>query len=183
MAKEERIKCTVSPVPQTLNEAADFLRQIGEKQQAIRVIESTLDAEVKRLQAQATTEVGPHQERIDELFAGLFAFAQSNRDKLTKDGKRKTIPVATGKFGWRMTPLSVSIDNPDEVVAELKRRNLKDLIRVVEEPDKGKIREAPNRVKNVPGIIFSQREMFSATPARLQVKVESDVEELKKAVA
>lgn len=183
MAKEERIKCTVSPVPQTLNEAADFLRQIGEKQQAIRVIESTHDAEARKRQAQAMAEARPHQERIDELFAGLFAFAQSNRDKLTRDGKRKTIPVSTGKFGWRMTPLSVSIDDPDAVVTELKRRNLKDLIRVIEEPDKGKIREVPARVRNVPGITFSQREMFSATPAKLQVKVESDVEELKKAVA
>lgn len=183
MGKEGRIKRPVSPVPQTLNEAADFLGQIGEQQQAIRVLESGLNTAVKILQTQTKNQARPHQEKIDELFRGLFAFAQAHRDKLTQEGKRKTIPVATGKFGWRMTPLAVSIDDPDAVVKELERRDLNDLIRVIEEPDKGRIREAPDRVKNVPGITFSQREIFAATPAVLKVKVESDVEELKQAVS
>lgn len=183
MDKEKRITRAAIAAPQSLNEAADFLQQIGEEQRAIRAIEWSLNAEVKRLQTQATTEATPHQEKIDELFAGLFAFAQGHRDELTKQGKRKTVEVPSGKFGWRITPLAVSIDDTEAVIAELKRRNLKDLIRLVEEPNKEKIRKAPDRVKNVPGIIFCQREMFAATPAELKVKVESDVEELKKAVA
>lgn len=186
MAKKgTRIKRVVFPVPKNREEAAEFLAQIGEKQRKITEIESALNNEVKALQAKAMAETKPYEEEVFRLFSGIFAFAQAHRAELTKDGKRKTIPLPTGRFGWRLTPPAVSIDDPDSVVAELKSRGLKRWIITItkELPNKKEMLKEPEKAMEIPGVTISQQEMFAVTPAELKVKIESDVEKLKRAAS
>ena len=183
MPKKTAIKRSVIPVPQNLDEAAKFLSFIGREQRKIDKIQTTLNEKIETLKEKTADDVKSHEEKISQLVEGLFAFAQSHRDELTDSGKRKTVKVPTGSFAWRWTPLAISISDIELVVAELKSRRLKRFIRVKEEPDKKAMLKELQVVRKIPGISISQQEMFAVTPAELNLKIEYDIDTLKKAMS
>jgi len=157
-------KRTVVAVPKSLDEAARFLAQIGEEQRATDKIRSGLNAKVDELKAKAMVEDEPHQEKISQLVEGLFAFAEAHRDELTDGGKRKTVEVPTGTFGWRMTPPAVSLRNVKSILESLRALKLKRFIRTKEEVDKEAMLKDPETAKTVKGVSISQHEEFVAKP-------------------
>ncbi len=176
-------KRAVVPVPKSLNEAAQFLAQIGEEQRATSEIQLGLNAKVDELKAKAMVDDKPHQEKISQLVEGLFAFAEAHRDELTNGGKRKTVEVPTGTFGWRMTPPSVKLRDVESILESLKALKLKRFIRTKEEVDKEAMLKEPETAKTVKGVSISQHEEFVAKPAVLEVEIVTQVDKLKKAVA
>ena len=176
-------KRAVVAVPKSLNEAAQFLAQIGEEQRATNKIQSSLNAKVDELKAKAMVNDEPHQKKISELVEGLFAFAEAHRDELTDHGKRKTVEVPTGTFGWRMTPPSVKLRDVESILESLKALKLKRFIRIKEEVDKEAMLKEPETAKTVKGVSISQREEFVAKPAVLEVEIVIQVNKLKKVAA
>ncbi|MDP1815175.1 MAG: host-nuclease inhibitor Gam family protein [Leadbetterella sp.] len=176
-------KKVVIAVPKSLNEAAQFLAEIGQEQRATDKIQSDLNAKVDELKAKAMADVKPHQEKVSQLVEGLFAYAEAHRDELTDGGKRKTVEVPTGTFGWRMTPPAVSLRGVKSILKSLKSLKLKRFIRTKEEVDKGAMLKEPDVAKTVTGVSISQREEFVAKPAVLEVEIATQVDKLKKAVA
>ena len=183
MTKNVGIRKPVIPVPRSLEKAAEFLSQIAEKQRAIDAIQSELNAKVDELKTEALLDVRSHQEMISQLVEGLFVFAESNREELTDNGKRKTVEVPTGWFGWRMTPPVVSISNVKSVLKSLKELGLKRFIRTKEEPNKKAMLEEPEVAKTVKGVSIAQHEEFVIKPAELEIEIPSNVNKLKKAVS
>lgn len=176
-------KRAVVAVPKSLNEAAQFLARIGHEQRAADKIRSTLNAKVDELKAKAMAEDEPHQNEISQLVEGLFAFAEAHRDELTDGGKRKTVEVPTGTFGWRMTPPSVKLRDVESILESLKSLKLKRFIRTKEEVDKEAMLKEPETAKTVKGVSISQHEEFVAKPTELQVEVSVEVNKLKKDAA
>jgi len=176
-----RIKRPVTPVPKHLDEAAKFLSSIGHEQREIDKIKTTLNEKIEELEAEVMDNVKPHEEKISQLVEGLFAFAESSRDKLTDGGKRKTVEVPTGIFGWRVTPPAVSLTSIKVVLASLKTLKLDRFIRTKEEPDKEAMLKEPEVAKTVKGVSISQREEFVVKPVELEVEIASNVKKLKKA--
>ena len=176
-------KRAVVAVPKSLNEAAQFLAEIGQEQRATDKIRSGLNAKVDELKAKAMVEDEHHQEKISQLVEGLFAFAEAHRDELTDHGKSKTVEVPTGTFGWRMTPPAVSLRDVEAILESLKSLKLKRFIRTKEEIDKEAMLKEPDVAKTVKGVSISQREEFVAKPAELEVEIATQVDKLKKAVA
>ena len=176
-------KRTVVAVPKSLNEAAQFLAQIGQEQRATDKIRSGLNAKVDELKAKAMADGEPHQEKISQLVEGLFAFAEAHRDELTDHGKRKTVEVPTGTFGWRMTPPSVKLRDVESILESLKALKLKRFIRTKEEVDKEAMLKEPETAKTVKGVSISQHEEFVAKPAELEVEIATLVDKLKKAAS
>ncbi len=176
-------KKVVIAVPKSLDEAAQFLTQIGEEQRATNEIQSGLNTAVDKLKTQAMAEDKPHQERISQLVEGLFAYAEAHRDELTDAGKRKTVEVPTGTFGWRMTPPAVSLRDVKSILESLKSLNLKRFIRTKEEIDKEAMLKEPEVANTVKGVSISQHEEFVAKPAELEVEIATQVDKLKKAAS
>jgi len=176
-------KRAVIPVPQSLDEAAKFLAQIGDEQRATEKIRSGLNAKVDKLKANAMVEDEPHQKKISQLVEGLFAYAEANRDELTDGGKSKTVKVPTGTFGWRMTPLSVSLRNVKSILEGLKSLRLERFIRIKEEINKEAMLKEPEMAKTVKGVSISQHEEFVAKPAKLEIEIAAQVDKLKKAMS
>ena len=186
MSKQTRIKRLVTPVPQNLDEAAKFLRSIGQEQRKIDGIQSTLNQEIDVLQSKLMDDAKPHEEKISQLVEGLFAFAESNRDKLTDSGKHKSVELPTGLFGWRMTPPAVSLRDVESVLAILKSFGLKRFIRTIpekEEVNKEAMLKEPDIAETVKGVSISQREEFIVKPMELKVEIVSDIKKLKKTVS
>ena len=176
-------KRAVVAVPKSLDEAARFLAEIGQEQRATDKIQSGLNAKVDELKAKAMADDEPHQEKISQLVEGLFAFAEAHRDELTNSGKRKTVEVPTGTFGWRMTPPSVTLRGVESILKSLKSLKLKRFIRTKEEIDKEAMLKEPETAKTVKGVSISQHEEFVAKPTELQVEVAIQVDKLKKDAA
>ena len=80
-----RVKREAAPTPQSLEDAAQFVREIGEMQREINLINAALTKKVHELTKQAQARSKPHEERFQRLFEGLYAFAQSRRTELTEE--------------------------------------------------------------------------------------------------
>jgi len=183
MTRKTRVKRPVIPVPKSLDEAAEFLRQIGEEQRTTDAIQSDLNAEVDELKAKAMSDAEPHQKKISQLVEGLFAFAETNRDELTDSGKRKTVELPTGIFGWRMTPPAVSLHNVEAILKSLKSLKLDRFIRAKEEVDKEAMLKEQEVAKTVKGVSISQHEEFIVKPTELEVEITSNVDKLQRVMS
>ncbi len=183
MVAKKRIKHPVIPVPRNLEEAAEFLTKIGSEKREIEKIKTRLNDQIESLKASAMADVNDHNEKISQLVEGLFAFAESRRDELTEGGKRKTVDLPTGWFGWRKTPPSVSIRNVRSVITALKELGLERFIRIKEEPDKKAMLKEPEVLKLVKGVSITQHDEFVVKPAELEIEITSNIKKLKKAVS
>jgi len=180
LAMARTIKHRVVSVPYNLTGAVEFLAIIGREQRLINETQSRLNEKVESLKKEAMDEIKPHQERISQLVEGLFAFAEAHRDELTEGGKRKTVELPTGSFGWRKTPPAVILRNVKEVLKNLKALNLARFIRSKEEVDKEAILKEPEIAAKVKGVSIVQREEFIAKPAEVKVEISARVDKFKK---
>lgn len=179
MAKKA-IKHVVVAIPGSLEEAAEFIGRIGKEQREIYQIQTDFNVAVEKLKGQAVLMTTPHERNISQLFEGLFVFGQSHRDELTESGKRKTVDLPTGIFGWHMTRPSVSLKNVKQILKELTKRRLKQFIRVKREVDKEAMLKEPELATSVKGVSIGQQEEFMVKPAELEVEITSEVSKLKK---
>ncbi len=99
---------------------------------------------------------------------------------MTEQGKKKTVELPTGIFGWRTTPPSVSLKNVKKVMEELKKLGLTQFIRIKEEINKEAILREPDVAKHVKGILITQHEEFVVKPVEVQVEIISDVKKFRK---
>jgi phage host-nuclease inhibitor protein Gam len=177
---KKMIKRTVVAIPGSLAEAAEFIGRIGKEQREIDRIQNELNEAVEKLKSKPMSESQVCNENISQLFEGLFIFAESHRNELTEDGKKKTVEVPTGIFGWRMTPPAVSLKNVKQILKELVKRRLKQFIRVKREVSKEAMLKEPELAASVKGVSIGQYEEFMVKPAELEVEITSDVSKLKK---
>jgi phage host-nuclease inhibitor protein Gam len=183
MTGKKTVKHAVVPVPRTLEETAEFVARIGKAQREMSQIQNSVTEKVEKLKAKAMADSQPLEEEVSRLVEGIFAFAESRRDKLTDGGKRKTVELPTGTFGWRWTPPSVLIRNTESVLKNLKSLGLQRFIRTKPEIDKEAMLKEQEVAKTVKGVSISQHEEFAVKPSELQVEIASKVDKLKKAAS
>jgi len=176
MAKKT-VKVAVAAVPKSMSEAVQVVFQIGEHQRHIDAVELEYNKRIQALKEIMVKEAEPYQKEIDKLFAGLYVFAEKNRQSLTDDGKRKTVDASpAGEFGWRLPPHSISFHDKKAVIAELKKMGLStEFIRIEEEVNKEamlKDEDARVRAAKVKGLKVVQQEYFYVKPAEVTVTQE-----------
>ncbi len=174
------VKREAVPVPASPEELARFIGQIGEHQRALATIQTGLNDRIERLKAQIVVQTQSHQEAIEQLFEGVFAFAQTHRDELTEGGKTKTAHLPTGDISWRMTPPAVSIRNAEGVTELCKSLGLFRFIRVKEEPDKEAMLKESDIAEKIKGVTISQHEEFVVKPSEVGIEVSGRTEKLQK---
>lgn len=171
MSKTKATKKSVVPAPQNLNEAAEFVRRIGEAERAIEQANNEMNAKLEEVKQSFMERVGQHQHHLTALVEGLYAYAQGNRFQLTDGDKKKTVTLPTGTFSWRMTPKSVLIKGKDSVLAKIKELKLDRFIRTKEEVDKEAMLKEESVAVSVDGITIEQREEFVVKPAETKAEV------------
>ncbi len=171
MPRKKTTKKPVVPAPQDLNEAADFVRRIGEAERAIELANNEMNAKLEEVKQPFVEQVDQHQQQLALLVEGLYAYAQGNRTVLTNDGKKKTVTLPTGTFSWRMTPKAVSIKGKDALIAKLKDLKLDRFIRTKEEVDKEAMLKEEEVAAAVDGVTIEQREEFVVKPSETKAEV------------
>ncbi len=184
MTENKRIRqAAVLMVPQNLDEAANFLFLMAEEERTIIKTLADINRQIEELKAQAVKETKPNEKKINRLIHGLFIFAESHRQELTKNNQRKSVPLVSGSFGWHTTSPAIKIKNTKAVLAELKRLELKRFIRTKEEIDRRAMLKEPELAKTIKGVSIVQHENFLVKLAKLEIEIALSVEKLKKAAA
>ena len=176
----KRATVEVIPVPETAEEAGQFLLQLGEAQRAITAEETRLNERIEKLKQRSANKTRPHSQKVNQLVQGLFSFAQANRTALTDGDKTKTIKLTTGELKWRITPPKVTLRGIEDILKALKAAGLERFIRTKEEVDKAAMLKEPDVAKAIKGVTISNMELFAACPSSTEIGVEQKTSDLKK---
>ncbi len=167
MAKKakQKVKALDIPVPQTMTEANDFIREIGQAQRHRQKLEIQMNEEVDKVKAKYETRSGHFKSFIDAHTQGLQIFCAANRVELTKDGKIKTYKFPAGEVNWRSRPPKVNLRGIENILKRLKELKLRKFIRIKEEVNKEAMLAEPKKAGAVEGVkIGSGGEDFVITP-------------------
>jgi phage host-nuclease inhibitor protein Gam len=172
---EKRIRAFAQEAPQDLDQMAESIRKIGEKHGKIDQIEDELEQEVQKLTKEARGKVAIIEDEILDLFAGMTAFAESRRTKLTQ--KSKTTRLPTGTFGWRTIQLSIDISREQAVAAVLEEMGFESAIRKKPEVKKTDLKkllaEHREEIELIDGVTINDpRESFWVKPLETNLRVE-----------
>jgi phage host-nuclease inhibitor protein Gam len=165
--KKSRIKrasATVA-VPQTDEEASQFIAAIGEAQRERESIQTSMNAMLARVKEQEEARARPFAQRIEELALGLQIYCDANRQKLTDRNRVKFHRFAAGEVSWRLRPRSVFIRKIEDVLHNLHVLGLERFIRVKEEINKEAMLADPVTANQVVGVhIMNPGEEFVVKP-------------------
>jgi len=171
MTRKMSVKRAAMAVPKDLAEAAEFLAEIGREHRRINENRNRFNEQVEKLKAVMMESVAERNSRIDQLVEGLAAFAETHRQELTDGGKRKTVELPTGTFGWRLTPPAVSLRNVKQILESIKHLGLTQFIRVKEEIDKEAMLAECETASKIKGVSIGQREEFVVKPSDLEIEI------------
>lgn len=151
-------------VPQSREQAADYIRQIGDLQRNLTRLQADMNDDLASRREAWEGQAQPLAEQIEARKTGLQTWCEANRDSLTQGGKTKTAAFTTGEIQWRMRPPSARITGAEAVMDVLRKLGLGRFIRTKDEVNKEAILNEPEAVAHVPGISISQGEDFVVTP-------------------
>ncbi|MDR6952651.1 phage host-nuclease inhibitor protein Gam [Ancylobacter sp. 3268] len=171
MAKKAKTLGVNLPVPQSVDEAATAVRDIGETNREIGRINADANDRIAVIAEEAAQKVLPLQERVTALTEGLKVFAEANRAALTNGGKTKSANLVTGAISWRNLPPKVSLRKVEDVIASIKKLGFgKKFLRVKEEVDKEAMLKEPEKARTVAGVtVGSAGEEFIVEPFEVDV--------------
>lgn len=155
-----RIKKTDTIVPRSLEGAELLMKSLGSTQDEINVIEKDLKEKIETLKAEALKKLQPLTVKRDAKINALFTFADPRKAELTRE--LRSVTLASGVFGWRLTtPRVETAQSDEETIALLKSTGNVEFVRVIEEVD----RQALLAKKPiVPGIAYAQDDEFFVVP-------------------
>ena len=155
-----RIKKTDTIVPRSLEGAELLMKSLGNTQDEINVIEKDLKEKIEALKAEALKKLQPLTVKRDAKINALFTFADPRKAELTRE--LRSVTLASGVFGWRLTtPRVETAQGDEETIVLLKSTGNVEFVRVIEEVD----RQALLAKKPiVPGIAYVQDDEFFVVP-------------------
>jgi phage host-nuclease inhibitor protein Gam len=151
-------------VPQTRDEVAQLIAEIGIDSRELDVLQAEMNDELARIKKRWEQRAEPARERIETAQRGVQAYCEANRETLTQHGRTKTHSFPTGDVSWRTRPPSVRITGEESVRDALQRLRLDRFLRTKTEINKEAILNEPEAVALIPGIKISQIEDFVVTP-------------------
>lgn len=167
MKKNHRIKNAAlsRPAPQTRDQCAEQINQIGRLQREILTLNAAMNDEIAAITDRYTGQYTPRQEEVKALSAGVQSYCEAHRNELTGNGKSKSGEFVTGTVQWRQQPPSVQVRGVDAVIEALLNLGLGRFVRTKNEVNKEAILNEPDAVKGVAGISLKTKvEAFVITP-------------------
>ncbi len=149
-------------VPSSLTEANQLLVKIGVCERALAEHKSQYDATVAILRDNLNSAAAPLEAELKRLIASVKAYATAHREVLL-EGKKKSVVLSGGEFGWRTSPAKVTFGRGGEskALATVINLNLVEYQRVVTTLNKEALLE--NRPA-IPGVKYTQAEKFFVKP-------------------
>ncbi|BBF92388.1 host-nuclease inhibitor Gam family protein [Blastochloris tepida] len=158
-------------VPQTREQAAGYVAEIGALQREIARAQADMNDEIARIKEDAESRAEPLRERAKALTEGLKTWCEANRAVLTGNGAVKHADLGTGIIRWRMRPPRVSL--PRDVaglIEHIKSMGFVRFLRVTEEPSKEAMLAEPDVARVLPGVrICSAGEDFVVEPFEAEI--------------
>ena len=169
--RSTRIKTAAAAVAfQNREEVNEAIAQIGAAQRERDRIATAMNEELASVRARYELEAAPHASVIEQFRQGIHIWAEANRIELTREGKTKTVKLASGEISWRTRPPKVRITGEGIVAEALKRLGLERFLRTKVEIDKNAILADPDAVAGVKGIALSQGEDFVIRPFETEIE-------------
>ncbi len=162
-------------VPQSANEACDYIARIGLAARIVARIEHDMNDQIAAIKQASEQAASAYTAEIKALTEGLRIFCDAHRNELTASGKVKYHQFGTGKIEWRILPPKVSLRGvkAEDVVAWCEAQpdgQYLGFVRVKKEIDKDAMLAAPGKATNIPGVsIGSAGEDFTVTPFEAQL--------------
>ncbi len=158
---------------QDREEAAEFVRRVGELKIEVSSIVAQAEARIAKINQEVTDSTAGLKEEMEALVDGLFIFFETNSPELTEDGARRSVDLVTGVIGERLNPWRVEVKKVEDVLARLREMGISDLfvrqIQISEINKSVMLASAINRelAANVRGITIVREEVFFVSPVGL----------------
>jgi len=152
MAKAIRIKAPAADAPQSKDEVAYKIKELGEAQRQLERERLALNDEIQCAAARHQPAMEALERDIAELQAGIQAWCEAHRDELTRGGRVKTANLITGEVQWRQRPPSVRVRAQEMVVETLMKLGLERFLRTKVEINKEAILAEPEAVSGIAGL-------------------------------
>ncbi|MFG6462280.1 host-nuclease inhibitor Gam family protein [Roseateles sp. DXS20W] len=137
-------------IPQSRDEAAQMIHEIGVAQRQVQRITADMNDELAAITAKHQPVLDGLAAKVKQLAGGVQAWCEANRDEITNDRKVKFANLLTGMVTWRVRPPSVTVSNVEAVIKTLKALSLHRFLRTKDEVDKDAILAAYNAAKSAP---------------------------------
>jgi phage host-nuclease inhibitor protein Gam len=156
-----RLKKSRTTIPKNMTDLDHAVYEIGKLNDEIDEAEAALKAKLLEVATAGKIRIDAMISRRNYLFNGAFAYAQARRNTIGEGGK--TVQMASGQLGWRITPPHVECPNGDGYAIEaLEKAGLGDSYIHTE---KSLMRQALLKTKpSVDGIEYKQHEEFFVKP-------------------
>ncbi|MCD6500714.1 host-nuclease inhibitor Gam family protein [bacterium] len=181
--KGQIAKRAIITPPTSKEEAAEYIRQIGEHQRKVISQRAILEEKLEKIRQKEMPKIETEERIIEQLIKALYAYAQQNREELTEKGKLKTVSFPTGTIGWRVgKALVVLKGKKEEIIKRCKEAGFFQFIRVKEEIDKQAMLNEQEKASEIKGVTIKQREKFVIEPGVEKfgkIKISKNTEELK----
>ena len=121
MKKTKRVTSEVLLFPiANKQQADDHLKRIGELELQVAEYEAEAAEQINMIKVDLETNTTPLQTEIERHRLSLEAFSTNNRAKVF--GKKRSLKLQFGKFGWRKGRPVIEIDDPDSTLNLIKRK-------------------------------------------------------------
>lgn len=168
--KITRLKTPAADAPQSRDDVARMIREIGDLQRDFARVQHDLNDAIAHHTHIAAPMLSGLTARIKALQAGVQTWCEAHRAELTRNGKSKSADLITGEVQWRQRPPSVRVRGLESVLAEIHARGLAACyIRAKEEINKEAVLANPDDVAGIPGLaVVSGLEDFVITPHEIE---------------
>lgn len=175
--KPARLKTPAVPVPATRAAFEALAVELGETMRTIDRANAELADQIARAKLATKETTAALTKEADAMFRALAGYAAAHRAELLPDD-RKSISIAAGTIGWRLSNPAVKIEDEDAAIAAIEALGLAEsFLRIATEIDKQAILAAPDRAGAIAGVAVEQTELFFFKPLDL------DAEKVRKVAA
>lgn len=172
--KPESQKGTKSSPLRSLSAVADAELRISVILRKINEYTISAESERQAVNEREAALIGPLQKKALDLGICIHAYAEDNRADLTEDGARSVVelPKRAGVIQWQRSPPSVSIDDVDTVISNIKRLGFLQFIRIKEEINKEALLQDEDRADTISGVSIVRGEKFTIKPNGIDERLE-----------
>lgn len=139
--------------PRDAAEAAGLLGQLGEIRRKCDGGRASLDRMISALSEALATDLAPLLARAAEIESALRAWAEANREALTRGGRTKTVKLVTGEVAWRVGPARLRVEDEAAAVrALIERGRAAPYLRVATSLDRAALLKDRPLAASLPGV-------------------------------
>lgn len=162
-------KPALTPVPQTREEFETLAVQLGEGMRELAAAAESTATAITKLKLALKLETTALEKRLATQFDAVAAYATAHRAELLPPD-RKSVTIAAGVIGWRMSSPAVTLVDEAEVIEALEAAGLVQFLREKVEVDKTALLAEPALAATIDGVTIRQAEHLFFKPLDIEAE-------------